>query len=135
MAETKETRRWMANLVAEREAANLYQRLAAGEPDPDRAQILHELAQAELRHASRWEGKLHEVGLQTGANKPSFRVRLLGLLARRMGAGAILPLLEASELSDVGMYDAQPDATGLPAEERSHARVFRAQPGGEFRPT
>jgi vacuolar iron transporter family protein len=126
MAKSKETRRWMANLIAEREAANLYQRLAGAETDPERASILRELAQAELRHANRWEGKLHDVGVSTAHGKPSLRVRVLGLLARRIGASSLLPLLEADELSGVGMYDAQPDAGGLPAEERSHARVFRA---------
>ena len=119
-------RRWLANRAAERQAAALYQRLAAAEPDPQRASVLHELAEAELGHAGRWEAKLREAGIGLADVLPSLRVRLLGWLARRFGARSLLPLLEAGELADVAMYDAQPDATGLPAEERAHARVFRA---------
>ncbi len=119
-------RRWLANLTAERQAAALYQRLAAAEPNAERAGLLVELARAEMKHAARWEAKLQEAGVNPATVKPSLRVRILGLLARVFGAASLLPLLEAGELANTGMYDAQPDAGGLPAEERSHARVFRA---------
>jgi VIT1/CCC1 family predicted Fe2+/Mn2+ transporter len=49
-------------------------------------------------------------------------------LARRFGPGLILPTMTAHEQSDSHRYQGQADANaaGLAADERSHARLFRA---------
>ncbi len=57
-------------------------------------------------------------------------------LARRFGPQLVLPTVNTLEQRDVGQYDDQAEAVaqGLPAAERSHARIVRAieaaQPGG-----
>ena len=51
-----------ANWRAERETALVYRDLAANEPDEKRRGILLRMAEAEERHAIRWENKLHELG-------------------------------------------------------------------------
>jgi rubrerythrin len=51
-------KRYEGYLKAELEAAAVYSALADTEADPQRARIFNELVEAELRHASRWAGKL-----------------------------------------------------------------------------
>src|SRR5205823_9428165 len=64
------------------------------------------------------------------------RTRALAWLARRFGPQFVLPTVNRLEQRDVGQYDAQAEAVagGLPAAERSHARVVQAieasTPGG-----
>jgi VIT1/CCC1 family predicted Fe2+/Mn2+ transporter len=52
---------------------------------------------------------------------------MLGFLARRFGSGFVSPIVTRMEQSATAMYDGQPDAIAehLPADERSHARIFR----------
>ncbi len=66
-------------------------------------------------------------GDQPPSGGPGPRARFLGWLARRFGASTVLPLVLAAEDSDIHAYADQPDAraAGLPADERSHGRVFR----------
>ncbi len=54
-------------------------------------------------------------------------MRFLGWLARRFGADTVLPFVLAGEASDIHAYENQAEAhaAGLPADERSHGRVFR----------
>jgi VIT1/CCC1 family predicted Fe2+/Mn2+ transporter len=60
----------------------------------------------------------------------------LAWLARRFGPQFVLPTINRLEQRDSGQYDAQVEAVagGLPAAERSHARVVQAiessTPGG-----
>jgi rubrerythrin len=51
-----------ANWRAERETALVYRDLAANEADEKRRGILLRMAEAEERHALRWENKLRELG-------------------------------------------------------------------------
>jgi vacuolar iron transporter family protein len=53
---------------------------------------------------------------------------VLAWLARRLGPAVVLPLINTLERSDSAQYDHQPEAVsaGLPADERSHARVLQA---------
>ena len=57
-----------------------------------------------------------------------WRTRALAWLARRFGPQFVLPTINTLEQRDSGQYDAQPEAVagGLPAAERSHARVVEA---------
>jgi VIT1/CCC1 family predicted Fe2+/Mn2+ transporter len=110
-------------LQAELEGAGLYLTLAEIEPDPSRKELYHELAKAEVRHASRWADKL---GIPHDQLKPvvTRKTRTLSWLARRFGMRNLLPLLLQDEYKDFGKYSADPDATGLAQDERSHARVL-----------
>lgn len=133
---TPQQQRYAANLRAERESATLYQMLAAAERDSRLAEVYRRMAEIELRHAGLWEGRLREDGVAPEPYTPTWRVRALGWLARRLGPGAVLPVISSMERDAVHDYDTQPEAraAGMPAEERSHARVFgylqAATPGG-----
>ena len=53
-----------ANWRAERETALVYRDLAANEADEKRRGILLRMAEAEERHAVRWEARLQELGAE-----------------------------------------------------------------------
>jgi VIT1/CCC1 family predicted Fe2+/Mn2+ transporter len=118
-------RRWREMLASEREAASLYQGLAAAETG-ERAEILRELAAVELRHAAHWESKLREAGLEVPEPRgPGIRTRMLSTAARRMSLDAVLPVVERAERSDAGSYDGDPDAApGMAEDERGHAETL-----------
>jgi VIT1/CCC1 family predicted Fe2+/Mn2+ transporter len=120
-------RRWRALLAAERDAAALYDRLAAAETGERRA-VLAELAAVERRHAAHWAGKLEQAGAPVpGRSRVSARTRLLGQVAKRWSVGRVLPLVERAERADAGRYDHEPDAaSSMAAEERGHARAIAA---------
>lgn len=122
----RDVRRWRDNLKGEWEAAALYRALAEAEADPSRAGVLRELATVEDSHATRWRGFLEDAGAPLPQPGRTLRGRLVQWLARRFGVRSVLPAIMANELADYKMYDNQPDAAGLPEQERSHARVFSA---------
>jgi VIT1/CCC1 family predicted Fe2+/Mn2+ transporter len=113
---------WRRLLVAEREAAALYDRLAAAETG-ERAEVLRELADVERRHAAHWESKLRAAGLTVPPpGRVGLRTRLLVTGARLFSTDRMLPVIERAEGADAGRYDADPDAApGMADDERSHA--------------
>lgn len=122
----EDIRRFRANLRAEADGVALYERMAAAEPDAALRDLYQQLAETERRHAQLWERKLQAAGAETPAYGPSFRVRTLTWIACRFGNDLVAPVICRMESGAMTMYDAQPEALehGLPAEERSHARVF-----------
>ena len=120
--------RYKANLRDEIDGAALYRMLADAEKDEGLKQLLLEIAAVEDRHRALWERKLREAGVEVPHYEPSRRVRIIGWLARRFGARSVAPIVRRMEVSAITMYDDQPEAVAenLPADERSHARVFRA---------
>lgn len=120
-------KKWKDLLASEREAAHLYDSLAAGERG-ERADILRELADVERRHAAHWEDRLREAGESVPAPAgPGLRTRTMGLAAKRISLDAVLPLIERAERSDAGLYDADPDAApGMADDERGHAKTLAA---------
>jgi vacuolar iron transporter family protein len=50
------------NWQAEMEGYHTYNTLADRDSDPVRAQVLRHLAQAEIEHATLWEGRIKELG-------------------------------------------------------------------------
>jgi VIT1/CCC1 family predicted Fe2+/Mn2+ transporter len=120
-------RRYRRNYQDEVDGVRLYQLLSDAEDDPNLKELYLRLATSELRHRELWERKLREAGVEPPRPKPSFRVRALGFLARRFGAQSVSPMVMRMEMSATSMYDHQPEAVAenLPADERSHARMFR----------
>ncbi|MBO0786601.1 MAG: VIT1/CCC1 transporter family protein, partial [Actinobacteria bacterium] len=118
-------KRWRSLLANERDAAALYTRMAGAETG-ERRQIFRELADIERQHAAHWEGKLREAGAEIPApGRPSLRTRLLGVAARQLSPGTVLPLIERAERADASVYDEDPDAApGMAADERGHARII-----------
>lgn len=120
-------KKWKDLLASEREAAHLYDSLAASETG-ERAEILRELADVERRHAAHWEGRLREAGENVPEpGGPGLRTRTMGLAAKRLSLDAVLPLIERAERGDAGLYDADPDAApGMADDERGHAKTLAA---------
>jgi VIT1/CCC1 family predicted Fe2+/Mn2+ transporter len=118
-------KRWRELLASERDAAALYDRLAAAETGERRA-VLEELATVERKHAAHWEAKLREAGASVPERSPvSLRTRVLGQVAKRFSPAVVLPLVERAEKADATRYDHEPDAiASMAAEERGHARTL-----------
>jgi VIT1/CCC1 family predicted Fe2+/Mn2+ transporter len=83
------------------------------------------MADAETRHAEVMRRGLQDQGMHLPPFKPSFRTRVLKMLARLGGPRLIYPLLHGTEMSGTADYAAQdPDTAALAPEERSHARTL-----------
>jgi VIT1/CCC1 family predicted Fe2+/Mn2+ transporter len=119
-------KRYADNLRDELNGAALYRALADAEPDPDRKDLFLQLAQAEAKHANLWRDKLVAAGIDPPPFTPSFRTRILGRLAKRLGVGFVLPTIAAAEFVDRNKYAGQFDAHAISAEERGHAAVVQA---------
>jgi VIT1/CCC1 family predicted Fe2+/Mn2+ transporter len=120
-------KRFRSNYKDEVDGAALYRLLAEAEKDEHLRSLYQRLAVSEDRHLALWEAKLREAGSEAPRGGPSFKVRFLGWLARRFGTNVVAPIVTNMELAAQGMYDDQPEAVAenLPADERSHARLFR----------
>jgi VIT1/CCC1 family predicted Fe2+/Mn2+ transporter len=127
MVQPQDIKRYSRNLEAERNATLLYERLAETESNADLASVYRKLADTERQHVRFWEDKLREAGANVPPFRPTWRTRVLGVLAGRFGAGFVLPTIAGIEQRAGAEYDGQPEAeaAGLPRHERSHARVFR----------
>lgn len=115
-------------LQGEVDAGRLYASLASSEADPALAAVFRRLAETENRHADFWRSRLRSLGAVASNVAPSWRVRLLGWIARRFGSAAILPYLARIEVLESHGYDGEPDAiaAGMPADEYGHARIVQA---------
>jgi VIT1/CCC1 family predicted Fe2+/Mn2+ transporter len=127
VADRRDVERFRRNLHGEVDSAALYRTLAQAEENQDLAEVYSRLAAVEDRHAEVWRTRLRDAGQEPASITPSARVRVLGWLARRFGTDTVLPLVLAAEDADSHGYDVQPEAiaAGMPADERSHGRVFR----------
>jgi VIT1/CCC1 family predicted Fe2+/Mn2+ transporter len=123
--------RYRANLQGEVDSASLYHALAAAERDPQLAKVYGRLAAVEEAHAAFWTKRLNALGARLPRLRTGFRSRALAWLARRFGPQFVLPSIDTLEHLDSGQYDSQPEAVagGLPAAERSHARILEAIAG------
>ncbi len=120
-------KRFRANLKDEVDGAALYRLLAEAEKDAGMREVYVRLAKSEDRHLRLWQEHLRHAGSEVPDYKPSFRVKVLGWLARRFGTESVSPIVSRMENAATAMYDGQPEAVAanLPADERSHARLFR----------
>jgi VIT1/CCC1 family predicted Fe2+/Mn2+ transporter len=125
---TSDVARWLANRQDEIDSAFQYLAMADGEPRPNVADIYRRLAAVEEKHATFWEHRLRDVGHAIAPRRPSTRARVLGWLARRLGAGTVLPTIAATEYAERNAYLAHPEThgTGMTEQERMHARVLGA---------
>ena len=136
MPDRKAATRYRANLQGEVDGAALYRALADAETDPRLKDVYGRLAAVEEGHAEFWRKQLDRIGAHAGRLGLGWRTRALAWLARRFGPQFVLPTVNTLEQRDSGQYDAQAEAVagGLPAAERSHARVVQAiessTPGG-----
>src|ERR1700757_199316 len=135
------SQRYAANLQGEIDGASLYRTLSQTEKNPEMARVYARLAAVEEAHAEFWKRKIGAIGQGVPKLRPSLRTRALSWLARRFGPAFVLPSINTLEQLDSGTYDKQPEAVagGLPAAERSHARIIEAlaapSPGAFSGPT
>src|SRR5712691_11710456 len=127
MAERQDFARYRANLQDEIDSAALYRTLADIEAQPQLAEVYRRLAMVEERHAGFWEQRLQAAGQTVPPRRPRWRSRGLSWLAKRFGPQFVLPTIATLEEVGRHMYDAQPETrtTKMPADDRSHARLFR----------
>jgi vacuolar iron transporter family protein len=118
--------RYRANLQGEVDSAAMYRAMADLESQPERADVYRRLAAVEENHASFWLKRLADMNAPRSEPRPGWRTRLLILIAKRFGPQVVLPTLRTLEEIDRDLYDLQPESrnTGMPAQERSHARVL-----------
>jgi len=130
MAEKKDIARFRENLHEERSAAALYRSMAAAEKNAELSKLYAKLAVTEDKHAVFWEAKLTEAGVKIPTLRLGLKNRLFAMAARRFGPSSIIPALANIETEAASGYDNQKDAEeGMPAEERSHARIFSTLAG------
>jgi VIT1/CCC1 family predicted Fe2+/Mn2+ transporter/rubrerythrin len=124
------------NWQAEMEGAATYRTLAQRERDPHRRSVLLKLAEAEVRHAQRWEHRLHELG----APMPTYTGSPTGeadSLANRIGGPeSALRRVELGEREHIAAYSRQlqelndePSAQILHeviADERGHSQTLKS---------
>jgi vacuolar iron transporter family protein len=128
MTDSHRESRYRSNLQGEVDSSALYRTLADVEANPQLAKVYSRLAAVEDSHAEFWRKKLSRLGASVPDTRPGVRTRILSWLARRFGPSFVLSTINAQERADVGSYDNQPEAVagGLPAAERSHARIVQA---------
>ena len=124
-------KRYRTNLQGEIDGAALYRTMVDAESNPSLKEFYRRLAETETRHGAVWREQLETAGVPTTRLGPSWRARILMLIARRFGSAMIVATIAQRESTDQAMYDSQPEATAtMPADERSHARLFRELSGG-----
>jgi vacuolar iron transporter family protein len=128
MPEPDPQQRYRANLQGEVDSAALYRTLSQNEKNADLAGVYGRLAAVEEAHAEFWKRRIEAIGRKVPQLRPGFRTRALIWLAQRFGPAFVLPTVNTLEQLDSGSYAGQPEAVagGLPAAERSHARIIEA---------
>jgi VIT1/CCC1 family predicted Fe2+/Mn2+ transporter len=123
-AASAQVRRWRRHLADELYEARVYRRLAARRSGEER-EVLLALAEAEGRHAAHWAALLEErTGAPARPSRPGLGLRLLALLALRIGSVFVLALAQQAEARST--YEREPDATeAMAADEAVHGEVVR----------
>jgi vacuolar iron transporter family protein len=135
---------WLHHLEDEADAAFLYRELAQAERDAGKADLYRKLAAVEDRHVEMWRKLLAENGHQVDPPAPSRGARLRAWVARRIGAGILLPMLLQEEGREVkgylSLYRDSPDgavgptALTLAKESKEHAETLATMSGGRGEP-
>jgi VIT1/CCC1 family predicted Fe2+/Mn2+ transporter/rubrerythrin len=129
------------NWRAEVETAQVYRDLAEREPDEKRKAILIRMAEAEERHAQRWEQKLRDMGQPIPRLIDTFWTRLQRKFTRSLGTDIAIRRMEAAEEKHEREFNAQRDRAlageddvreflrTSALEEKAHARALNAMAG------
>jgi vacuolar iron transporter family protein len=129
------------NWQAEVETAQVYRELAQREQDEKRKAILLRMAEAEERHAARWEQKLRDMGEPIPELPDSAWIRFKRRFNRSLGTDIAIRRMEAAEERHEKEFSAQRDRAlakeqdvqeflrTSALEERAHARALNAMAG------
>ncbi|WIG60158.1 MAG: hypothetical protein OJF49_002906 [Ktedonobacterales bacterium] len=123
------------NWLREREGAHTYRDLAAHEKDTNKRAVLVRLAEAEERHAEKWERKLAELGATPPPYRLTWQHRLKDFINRGIGTDAALRQMEAAEDVDIARYEQHARSVSdeeaarmlreVRREEEAHGRIIR----------
>jgi vacuolar iron transporter family protein len=115
----------------ELQAAMLYQGLA--DMDPAKADILRQLAEAEVRHAAHWRSILADNGIEVEPTaKPSMKTRMMLRSAKQFGVDSVLPIIIRAEAADADKYRGVAQApTSMAKEEMAHGRRLASIGGAD----
>jgi len=128
----------LKNWRAEVETAQVYRDLAARESDEKRKGILIRMAEAEERHARRWEQKLREMDEPVPVLTENIWTRFKRRFTRSLGTDIAIRRMEAAEEKHEREFSAQRDRAladehdvqeflrTSALEEKAHARVLGA---------
>lgn len=128
MADKKNIPDYLASIQAEVNSAALYHVLAEKEERAELKKVYIRLAETEERHAEFWREQIRLAGGTVPDIKPGWRSRTLIWFARKFGPQLVLPTLVEMEKTASDNYSIMPEskATNIPAEEKSHSRIFEA---------
>ena len=140
----KTVKTWKHHLQDEFDASFLYSEFANLESDPDRKDILLELAEVESRHVARWEEILSSYDVEIEKQRPTFKARFWAWYARKFGNTFPLARMldeEASEVKDYLMLhksstleDAKETALVLAKESAMHTESLQELTGSSDEP-
>jgi vacuolar iron transporter family protein len=128
----------LKNWRAEVETAQVYRDLAARESDEKRKSILIRMAEAEERHARRWEQKLRDMGEPVPVVTENIWTRFKRRFTRSLGTDIAIRRMEAAEEKHEREFSAQRDRAlageqdvqeflrSSALEEKAHARALNA---------
>src|SRR5438067_4962274 len=131
----------LKNWRAEVETAQVYRDLAARESDEKRKGILIRMAEAEERHARRWEQKLRDMGEPVPVLTENIWTRFKRRFTRSLGTDIAIRRMEAAEEKHEREFSAQRDRALAgeqdvqeflrisALEEKAHARALNAMAG------
>ncbi len=118
----------LANLKLERDAVQLYDRLAEMERDPIRADAFAAIASNERRHAFVWATRVDACGEDVPAmDRPRWRVRAVVAIARLFGTKSVSGMVKALEGDELSIYEnlEGPEMQAIAADEREHAAIWK----------
>ncbi len=128
----------------EKQSALNYRAMASKETRADRRAILERMAEAEDRHAARWEKRLVELGFRPGVYAESLSERLRRWVLLKSDTEVAAKMLEAAEGEADQLYDKllaaattrqdQKSLEEAAREERAHGKVLEEFEGGQTHP-
>lgn len=135
---------WKHHLQDEIDASFLYNVFANLEPDPDRKDILLELAEVENRHVARWMEMLTSYNVKIKQQRPTFKARFWAWYARKFDRKMSLSRMLQEEASEVKDYltlhknstlaDAKETALDLAKESAMHTESLKELTGSSEEP-
>ena len=135
---------WASYYRDEMDAAWLYRRLAAVEPNAERRTILERLARLEDAHVERWRELFAAQGAGVPTHTVGLQTRLLAWTATLLGPASVLPIIVRQETAEASSYmrlarDSKEQATHdaamtIAAESAVHAQDLSNALGHEGEP-
>lgn len=140
----KTIKTWKHHLQEEVDASFLYSEFAHLEPDPDRKDILLELAEVENRHVARWQEILNTYNVKQKKTRPTIKARFWSWYARKIDRKLALSRMLGEEASEVKDYltlhrnstfeDAKETALDLARESAMHTESLKELTGSTDEP-